>query len=118
MVEQVAQDEGLASSFSPERIKQLERETRRDSFGRAWYKFSRNRLSVVGLATVILLVLLAIFANYVTPYPRHAGAEDRMIGDVAYALALEEGLAVVAERSLILLPCPHGRLISLQPAPD
>jgi peptide/nickel transport system permease protein len=74
MVEQVAHDQDLALPFSPERIKQLERVTRRDSFGRAWYKFSRNRLSVVGLATVILLVLLAIFARYVTPYPRHAGA--------------------------------------------
>jgi peptide/nickel transport system permease protein len=74
MAEQVAHDQDLASPFSPERIKRLERETRRDSLGRAWYKFSRNHLSVVGLATVILLVLLAIFANYVTPYPRHASA--------------------------------------------
>jgi peptide/nickel transport system permease protein len=31
-------------------------------------------LSIVGIATVLLLILLAIFAPYVTPYPKHAGA--------------------------------------------
>jgi len=40
--------------------------------GRAWYKFSRNPLSLVGAATILLVVLLAIFAAYVTPYPDHA----------------------------------------------
>lgn len=39
-----------------------------------WYKFSRNRLSVIGLVIVLLVVLLAIFAPWVTPYPAHAGA--------------------------------------------
>ncbi len=39
-----------------------------------WYKFSRNKLSVVGLVIVVLVILLAIFAPWVTPYPEHAGA--------------------------------------------
>jgi peptide/nickel transport system permease protein len=39
-----------------------------------WFKFSRNRLSVIGLAIVLLVILLAIFAPWVTPYPAHAGA--------------------------------------------
>lgn len=39
-----------------------------------WYKFSRNKLSVMGLAIVVLVIVLAIFAPWVTPYPEHAGA--------------------------------------------
>ena len=40
---------------------------------RNWYKFSKNPLSVLGLLIVILIVLMAVFANYLTPYPEHAG---------------------------------------------
>jgi peptide/nickel transport system permease protein len=46
---------------------------RLDSLAKSWYKFSRNWLSIVGLAMVILIVFFAIFAPYVTPYPQHAG---------------------------------------------
>jgi len=53
--------------------KQMERNSRLENWGRNWYKFSRNPLSVVGLATVVLVVLLAVFAPYVAPYPEHAG---------------------------------------------
>jgi len=45
---------------------------RRRSLARGWYKFSRNRLSIVGLAVLVLIVLAAIFAPYITPYPEHA----------------------------------------------
>lgn len=41
---------------------------------RAWYKFSRNPLSVVGLGIVVVIVLAAAFAPFVTPYPQHARA--------------------------------------------
>jgi peptide/nickel transport system permease protein len=64
----------LALDVSARRIKELERESRRESLGRSWYKFSRNPLSVVGLVTVAGVILLALFAPYVTPFPRHAGA--------------------------------------------
>jgi peptide/nickel transport system permease protein len=47
---------------------------RMESLGRSWYKFSRNPVSIVGLATVILVTFLAIFAPVVAPYPEHAGA--------------------------------------------
>ncbi len=47
---------------------------RLDRLGRNWHKFSRNKLSVVGLAIVVAITLLAIFAPVVTPYPKHAGA--------------------------------------------
>ncbi|MGE0503437.1 MAG: ABC transporter permease [Rhizobiaceae bacterium] len=41
--------------------------------GRAWRKFRRNPLSVVGLVLVAGIVLLAVLAPFVTPYPQHAG---------------------------------------------
>lgn len=55
------------------RIRKLEQAFRRENLGRAWYKFSRNPLSVVGLVMVAAVILLAVFAPYVTPFPRHAG---------------------------------------------
>ena len=38
-----------------------------------FYKFSRNPLSVFGLIIVCVVVLLAIFAPYITPFPEHVG---------------------------------------------
>ncbi len=40
---------------------------------RSWYRFSQNPLSVIGLGIVVLVVLLAILAPIITPYPKHAG---------------------------------------------
>jgi len=39
-----------------------------------WYKFSRNKLSVLGLILVITSILLAVLAPVITPYPEHAEA--------------------------------------------
>ena len=44
------------------------------SFKRAWYRFSRQRVSVVGLVLVVAAIVLAIFAPWIVPYPEHAGA--------------------------------------------
>lgn len=52
-------------------IKTLRRQNRRENWGRAWYKFSRNPLSLIGLGSVVLVILAAIFAPYITPYPAH-----------------------------------------------
>ncbi len=41
---------------------------------RGWYKFRRNPLSMVGLFLVALVVLMAVLAPLVAPYPQHAGA--------------------------------------------
>lgn len=59
--------------FSLQQIKELERESQRQSIGRSWYKFSRNSLSVIGIVTIIIVVALALFAPYVAPFPKHAG---------------------------------------------
>lgn len=41
---------------------------------KAWFRFSRNPLSVAGLVIILLIVLMAILAPFITPYPRHAGS--------------------------------------------
>jgi len=41
---------------------------------RGWYGFRSNPLSLIGLALTLAIVLLAIFAPFVAPYPRHAGS--------------------------------------------
>ena len=43
------------------------------NLGKNWYRFSRNTLSVVGLVIVAGIIILAIFAPWVAPYPEHAG---------------------------------------------
>ena len=41
---------------------------------RNWYKFSRNPLSITGGAIVLIVILAAIFAPFLAPYPDHKGA--------------------------------------------
>ncbi len=54
--------------------KALRRERIRTDIARAWYNFSRSKLSVVGLVVVSIIVFFAIFAPFVSPYPEHSGA--------------------------------------------
>ncbi|MFQ5795177.1 MAG: ABC transporter permease [Candidatus Bipolaricaulia bacterium] len=46
---------------------------RKVSLLRGWHRFSLNPLSVFGLVVLLLIVVVAIFAPYITPYPEHAG---------------------------------------------
>jgi len=43
------------------------------NLGKNWYKFSRSTLSIVGLVIVAGIILSAIFAPWIAPYPEHAG---------------------------------------------
>ncbi|HVN53201.1 MAG TPA: ABC transporter permease [Anaerolineaceae bacterium] len=73
MAEQAQLRQEVPLSINTEQIKKLQRDSRRQDWGRAWYKFSRNPLSVIGVITVTLVILLAVLAPWVSPYPRHAG---------------------------------------------
>ncbi len=73
MAEQAHIDREYIPTITAEQIKKLQRESRRQDLGRSWYKFGRNPLSVIGIVTVVLVILLAIFAPWVSPYPKHAG---------------------------------------------
>ncbi len=45
-----------------------------EKFRRAWYKFSLNKMSVVGLVIISIILILAIFQPVIAPYPSHVGA--------------------------------------------
>ena len=62
----------LSPVLTDQQLKELQRQSRRENLGRSWFKFSRNPLSIVGGVTVLIVLLLAIFAPYITPYPEHA----------------------------------------------
>ncbi len=47
---------------------------RKEAMIKNWYKFSAGGASVIGLAIVLLIILLAVFAPVIAPYPEDAGA--------------------------------------------
>lgn len=47
--------------------------SRSEIYGRYWYKFRRNRLSIVGLVAILAVVFVAVFAPLLAPYPASAG---------------------------------------------
>ena len=49
-----------------------QKNTRSDEGKRAWRRMKRSTLSLVGLAIVVLIILMAIFAPWIAPYPDHA----------------------------------------------
>jgi peptide/nickel transport system permease protein len=63
----------MVAEFDAAEIRRLGFASRFQNIRRSWYKFSRNTLSMVGLGIVVLIVLLALFAPWVAPYPEHAG---------------------------------------------
>ena len=42
-------------------------------YGRYWYRFRRNKLSVIGLAFILGVIFVAIFSPWISPYPASAG---------------------------------------------
>ncbi|MDP1715747.1 MAG: ABC transporter permease [Anaerolineales bacterium] len=66
-----SQSDLVSAEISPHEFSQLWRASRRESLGRAWYKFSRNPLSLIGAGTVLFVIILAVFAPYIAPYPEH-----------------------------------------------
>ena len=55
------------------RIKSSPMFSKRVNLSKSWYKFSRNPLSILGLTMLVIIVLAAILAPYIAPYPEHAG---------------------------------------------
>jgi peptide/nickel transport system permease protein len=49
-----------------------QRRTRREEMGRYWYKFKRNKISVVGLIVVLSVVAIALLSPWISPYPAAA----------------------------------------------
>ena len=67
-----------ALTYQPKEYRSVEvfsdKERRLDNLRKAWYRFSRNKLSVIGLIIVILVILSAVFAKQIIPYPEQCGA--------------------------------------------
>ena len=38
-----------------------------------WFKFKKNPFSIIGLIIVSIVILITIFAPFITPFPEHAG---------------------------------------------
>lgn len=59
-----------------------EREEQIDNLKRLWSRFTANTLTVVGTIIVISVILAAVFAPYIAPYPQHAeGGVDSVDND-------------------------------------
>ncbi|MCI4434794.1 MAG: ABC transporter permease [Thermoplasmata archaeon] len=43
------------------------------NYGIYWYRFRKNKLSIIGLSIIITFVLMAVFAPWIAPYPSSAG---------------------------------------------
>src|SRR2546423_11953795 len=61
----------LAQTTVPERPPLA---VRRESWRRGWYRFSRNPTAVAGLAVTILVILIALLAPVIAPFPASAGS--------------------------------------------
>ncbi len=61
----------MSSDYSA--VARKEREVRLENLKRAWFRFSRNKLAVAGLVIFVTIVTMASLAEYITPYPSHAG---------------------------------------------
>jgi peptide/nickel transport system permease protein len=44
-----------------------------EKYGRYWYKFRRNKLSLVGLAAIFAVIIIALLAPWLSPYPSSSG---------------------------------------------
>ena len=55
------------------KIAKIKRFLSRFDLKRKWYRFSRSPLSIAGLIITIIFVILALGAQYIAPYPAHAG---------------------------------------------
>ena len=55
-------------------VSKLPSKNRLTELRKKWYKFSLNKLSVVGLVIIILVVLCALCYKFIVPYPEDVGA--------------------------------------------
>jgi peptide/nickel transport system permease protein len=55
-------------------VNDVRRKAQVEKLKRAWYSYSRNKLSVVGLGIVIVILIAGFIGPLVAPYPEHAGA--------------------------------------------
>ena len=52
---------------------------RHSQMGDVWRRFKRNKLAVFGMCLAIFLILVAVFADFIAPYPVDALSADRLV---------------------------------------
>lgn len=57
-------------------------QARRESWYRAWQRFTNDRIGLVGLLIVASVVFVAVFAPWITPHPEHAGTFTNFENDL------------------------------------
>lgn len=74
---QETDDGGIGEELDEEEVEQLidekEESPWKDALKRRWYRFSKNPLSLVGLGIALIAIFLAVFGEYIVPYPEHGG---------------------------------------------
>lgn len=53
-------------------------------YGRYWYRFKNNKLSVVGLIIVFTLILVAVLSPWISPYPASGGLYVNVVQGLKY----------------------------------
>lgn len=54
--------------------KKIVKKDKFEGLKKAWYKFSLNKVSVLGLSIIIIIILIGIFQPIIAPYPHHVNA--------------------------------------------
>jgi peptide/nickel transport system permease protein len=99
--------------------------------GRAWYIFRSNPLAVVGLVIVTAIIFVAIFADFITPYPDHLGpigdftamsappggqyllGTDTIGRDLLTRIAYAYRLALIMSVVVLVIAVPVGVIVGL-----
>jgi peptide/nickel transport system permease protein len=58
-------------NMTPVTVPQPTQSARLENWSRAFYRFRQSWLSVIGLAIVVALIVLALIAPFIVPYPEH-----------------------------------------------
>ena len=52
----------------------LSKKNRLENARKLWYKFSLNKVSVAGLAIILMILFIAVFYEFIAPYPEDIGS--------------------------------------------
>jgi ABC-type dipeptide/oligopeptide/nickel transport system permease subunit len=84
------------ASVQSQQLQELPKQ--RTLLGDAARRFARNKLALLGLAMVSILLLTAIFADFIAPYPYDA-ANPATVPPAVHSGAVEEAAAQNRHRS-------------------
>lgn len=96
-----------------------------------WYYFTRSKSAVAGLAIVLLVIFVAVFARVIAPYPEHAGVftdfenrnlppssvywfgTDKIGRDIFSRIVMCLGTALLQSALVLVIAVPIGICVGL-----